>query len=94
MEEGCSSVHAEYDESLLSSDSESEPEVEQPSGGPGPIVPLLESLKTPAASDLARKRKIATNPPKNLKRSKGAVAAEPVKIHPPRSDNFPINIFL
>ena len=30
MEEGCSSVHAENDESLLSS--ESEPEVEHPSG--------------------------------------------------------------
>ena len=82
MEEGCSSVHTEYDESLLSSDSESEPEVEQPSGGPGPLVPLLERLKTPATSDLARKRTIAMNPPKNLKRSKGAVAAEPVKIHP------------
>ena len=75
-------MHAEYDESLLSSDSELEPEVEQPPGGPGPIVPLLERLKTPATSDWARKRKIATNPPKNLKRSKRAVAAEPLKIHP------------
>ena len=62
MEEGCSSVYAvsdELDESSLSS--ELELEVEQPSqctpGGPaGPIVTLLERLKAPAASDLARKR--------------------------------------
>ena len=44
MEEGCSSVHTEYDESFLSSDSESEPEVEQPSGGPGPSL-FLSALK-------------------------------------------------
>ena len=56
-------MYAEYDESLLSSDSESEPEVEQLSGGARPIVPLLECLKTPAASDLAQKHKIVTNPP-------------------------------
>ena len=59
-------------------------EVEQPSqctpGGPaGSIVTLLERLKASAASDMARKHKIATNP---SKRSKGAVAAGPVKIQP------------
>ena len=82
MEEGCSSVYAvsdELDESSLSS--ESELEVEQPSQCTpgGPIVTLLERLKAPAA---ARKRKIVTNPSKTSKRSKSAVAAEPVKIQP------------
>ena len=47
----------------------------------------LSALKASAASDLARKHKIATNP---SKRSKGAVAAEPVKIQPKTR----INIFL
>jgi hypothetical protein len=58
MEEGCSSVYAvsdELDESSLSS--ESELEVEQPSqcapGGPaGPIVTLLECLKSPTWHEL------------------------------------------
>ena len=82
MEEGCSSVYAvsdELDESSLNSESELEVEPSQctPGGPAGPIVTLLERLKAPAASDL---RKIATNPSKTSKRSKGAVAAEPVRL--------------
>ena len=64
------------DESFFSSGSESvEPEIEQASGGSSSMVSLLEQLKCPTASDLARKCKISTNPPKKLKQSKGAVAA-------------------
>jgi hypothetical protein len=68
-------VSDELDESSLSS--ESELEVEQPSqytpGGPaGPTVTLLERLKAPAASDLARKRKIATNPSKTWARARAS----------------------
>jgi hypothetical protein len=45
------------------------------------IPSLLDKLKSPALSDLARKRKLKCNrPPKGLKRCKGAVASEPVKI--------------
>ncbi len=45
------------------------------------IPSLLDKLKSPALSDLARKRKMKCNrPPKGLKRCKGAVASEPVKI--------------
>ena len=35
---------------------------------------LLDRLKCPKSSDLSRKRKIRSNPPKGKKRSKGAVA--------------------
>ena len=39
------------------------------------VVPsLLDRLRCPSASDLARKRKIKTNPPSG---NKGAVASEP-----------------
>jgi hypothetical protein len=41
-----------------------------------PVVTLLEQLKSPTVSDLARKRK------KNSKKSKGVVAAEPFKVSP------------
>ena len=70
-------MHAEDNESFFSSGSESAEPIEQTSGGSSSMVPLLEQLKCSTASDLARKRKISTNPPKKLKRSKGAVAAEP-----------------
>ena len=41
---------------------------------------LLDRLKQPTASDLARKRRIPCNPPTGLKKGKGTVAAEPVKV--------------
>jgi hypothetical protein len=45
------------------------------------IPSLLDKLKSPALSDLSRKRKLKCNrPPKGLKRCKGAVASEPVNI--------------
>ena len=36
---------------------------------------LLSKLRTPLPSDLARKRRVRTNPPTGVKRGKGAVAA-------------------
>ncbi len=80
MEEG--TMHTEEDESLCSGSESAESEIEQASGGSSSMVPLLDQLKCPTASDLARKRKIVTNLPQKLKRSKGAVAAEPKKILP------------
>ena len=69
MEEGCSSVYAvsdELDESSLSSESElevklsSHPSVLQEDQLDQLSLALLERLKAPAASDLARKRKKRT----------------------------------
>ena len=42
-----------------------------------PIPSLLDKLKCPSTSDLARKRKIKTNPPSGKKICEGAVASEP-----------------
>ena len=44
---------------------------------PNTIPSLLDKLKCPSTSDLARKRKIKTNPPSGKKRCKGVVASEP-----------------
>ena len=53
-------------------------------------VSLLNRLKSPTASDLARKRKIPRNPPKGLKKGKGTVASEPQKVRPStRVEEFP-----
>ncbi len=95
MEEGCSTtMHTEEDESLCSGSESAESEIEQASGGSSSMVPLLDQLKCPTASDLARKRKIVTNPPQKLKRSKGAIAAEPKKILPrTRITEFPSQHF-
>ena len=44
-------------------------------------VTLLDKLKSPISSDLARKRKLASNPPpKRMKRSKGIVHHEPQSV--------------
>ena len=42
-----------------------------------PVATLLDRLKSPRESDLARKRKIKTNPFKGVKRGKGATSSEP-----------------
>lgn len=74
---------AEYPSDSFSETEEIEPEPEAPAaGGPSTSVAvdvpsLLSKLRSPAPSDLSRKRKLNTNPPKGLKRGKGAVAAEP-----------------
>ncbi len=43
---------------------------------------LLSRLRAPTASDLARKRKVSTNPPLGTKRSKGSSASDPKSISP------------
>ena len=42
-----------------------------------PVVSILDRLKSPTSSDLARKRKVPTNPPKGVKKSKARAANEP-----------------
>ena len=44
------------------------------------VVSVLSRLKAPRASDLARKRKVAVNPPKGKRGCRGATAAEPKNI--------------
>ena len=44
-------------------------------------VSLLSRLKSPTLADLARKRKVRTNPPKGIKKGKGAVAADPKSVY-------------
>ena len=43
---------------------------------------MLNYLKSPQASTLARKRKIAANPPKGMKRSKGVTINDPKSVCP------------
>ena len=43
-------------------------------------VTILDKLKSPTSLDLARKRKLASNPPKDMKRSKGIVRHEPLSV--------------
>lgn len=61
-------------QSLLSSShsTDSEPVTSVPS--------LLDRLRSPTLSDLSRKRKVHSNPPKGVKRGKGAVAGEPASV--------------
>jgi len=44
------------------------------------VVSLLDCLKRPQPSTLARKRKIAVNPPKGVKKSKGVAANDPKSV--------------
>lgn len=50
---------------------------------------ILDCLKCPTSSDLSRKRKLQTNPPKGRKRGKGEVAAEPSVSPSERVREFP-----
>ena len=76
--------------------SEAETEIEEILSSPGPsssealdVHNLLSRLKCPAPSDLSRKRKLNSNPPKGLKSSKGSVAAEPSIPPSTRVKEFP-----
>ncbi len=68
---------------------------------PGPSVPntetesILSKLKSPQLSDLARKRKVATNqPPKGAKKSKGRNVGDPKSVSPSeRLKQFPEESF-
>ena len=51
---------------------------------------LLSRLNSPTLADLARKRKVRTNPPKGIKKGKGAVAADPKNVSAAdRVNSFP-----
>ena len=53
-------------------------------------VSLLDRLRSPKESDLARKRKVPSNSPKGLKRGKGIVGSEPRNVSPAlRLKEFP-----
>ena len=53
-------------------------------------VSILDSLRSPTPSDLARMRRIPCNPPKGPKKVKGAVASEPQSVSPhDRVKQFP-----
>ena len=47
---------------------------------PDPVLSLLSKLKSPRPSDLARKRRVAANPPKGKRPCRGSTAAEPKSI--------------
>ena len=65
-------------ESNLSSSPGSSKNIESGSSQSTGKVTLLDKLKSPTSSDLARKQKLASNPPpKGMKRSKGVVHHEP-----------------
>ena len=71
----------------VSSDCDSESEVEDTSSSIGSKttpepVSLLSRLKSPTPSDLSRKRKIASNPPKGKRRSRGDTGNDPKNIYP------------
>ena len=53
------------------------------------VSSLINRLKRPTVSDLSRKRKVQTNPPRGTKRGKGAVAAEPSVSPSDRIREFP-----
>ena len=75
-EPSSSSLTSNTEQSLSSSaklgDVESNPE-----GSEQQVVSLLDCLKQPQPSTLARIRKIVVNPPKDIKRSKGVTANDP-----------------
>ena len=45
------------------------------------VPSLLDRLKCPTSSNLSRKRKIRTNPPKGKKRSKGGLQSPSLFLH-------------
>ena len=53
---------------------------ESSSEAPVMAVSLLSRLKSPTPADLARKRKVRTNPPTGSKKGKGASAADPKNV--------------
>ena len=57
------------------------------------VVSMLSYLKPPQASTLARKRKIASNPPKGMKRSKGVGTNDPKSVCPSdRVKAYPLTV--
>ena len=71
------------------SDSESECEFQSDCIEKSPVVSLLDKLKSPKTSELARKRK--SNPPKGTRKSSGSSALKcKLKVYPStRMNEFP-----
>ena len=44
------------------------------------VATILNKLRCPAPSDLSRKRKISSNPPKGMKKGKGSASSEPSNV--------------
>ena len=81
IEESTSEVF-ETETELLTDDSEENFDSEVGRNTSVGIPSLLDKLRSPTVADLARKRKIKTNPPIGHKRCKGAVVSEPHSISP------------
>ena len=82
---GCTSSLPSTTETAGDSDSESDisdDNVEETPPEQSKTVSLLDRLKAPRASDLARKRKVHSHPPLGKKRSSGRVEAKEPKIKP------------
>ena len=46
------------------------------------VASILSKLRSPAPSDLSRKGKISSNPPKGMKKGKGRASSEPSNVSP------------
>ena len=44
------------------------------------VASFLSKLRSPAPSDLSRKRKLSSNPPKGMKKEKGSASSEPSNV--------------
>ena len=58
------------------------------------VPSLLDKLKSPTVSCLARKRKVKSNPPSGKKKCKGAVASEPHSISPSTELDLDLDLVL
>ena len=70
------------DEQEASTSSELTATLESSDGSEHQVVSLLGCLRAPTASDLARKRRVSTNPPLGTKRSKGSSSSDPKSVSP------------
>ena len=76
-------------ESNLSSLTGSSKNIESESSQSTGKVTFLDKLKSPTSSDLARKRKLASNPPpKGMRQSKGIVHHKPRSVSASRMREF------
>ena len=82
--ESATSTTSGQEVDAISSSDERQGDVEGSSSTDQPerpeVVSLLNRLKAPRASDLARKRKVAANPPKGKRGCRGVTVAEPKNI--------------
>lgn len=78
-QEACASRDQSLDVMSISSDVD----FELDSSSVNPLPSLLDAMKCPAQSELARKRKISSNkPPMGKKRGRGRVTSSPISVQP------------